>query len=429
MRLHTDDEPLPGPMQRLVGGRTGLVPDLSVNRRSRGTSDVVLSQPTESGIAALVEADADVALQAAGKGRTRRESFASSVGEVVERYCLCWPGGTTEATHGQLREAGHDLPDLDALRLYEDRLVEAMGADPVTADAELPWCRGTNLLTGDPAFVPAQLVYLGLPNATPALPTTSNGAACGQSLEAALLASVYEVVERDAFMRTWLRQATPDRVRLDDFPDVATEKTADFDTDHVSFELLALDGGVDLPTVGCAVVEERDRNPKFAVCACADSDPAAALSDALVEGAQVRAYAKELTARYRGRDLDPARLDSFDDGLYYYSRVEQFDDVSFLLDGEPSSLGNWGTSDALPSSLDPPNESNDELDVVLDALAAADVTPIAFDVTTRDVAEAGLRVTKVVVPELVPLTLPVLPPTEHPAFDGEEVSRNPHPFP
>lgn len=417
MKLRESDEPLPDRLQRLVGGRTGLVPELYVNRRSRGTPDVVLSQPSESSIEALVDADDDVDLQAAGKGRTRRESFASSVGEVVERYCLYWPDDTTDATHRELRSEGREVVPLDALGLYEDRLLEAMGAEPVTADTELPWCRGTNLLTGDPVFVPAQLVYLGLEDTTLALPATSNGAACGQSLEAALLGSLYEVVERDAFMRTWLRQETPDRVDLGDFPAVADEKREHFDTHHVSFELLELDGRVDLPTVGCAAVDGRDRAPKFTVCASTALDPATALSDALVEGAQVRRYVKELAVRYRGRSLDPARLDSFDDGLYHYSRVEQFDDVSFLLDGPASSL------DAPAAGAD------DELGAVLDALAAVDATPVAFDVTTRDVADAGLRVTKVVVPELVPLSLPVLPPTGHPAFDGETVSRKPHPFP
>lgn len=428
MRLRESDGPLPGPMQRLAGGVTGLVPELTVNRRTRGTADVVLSQPRESGIDALVDADADVALQAAGKGRTRAESFASSVGEVVERYCLCWPGETTEATHCELREGGHEVVALDALRLYEDRHVSAMGFDPITGDTELPWCRGTNLLTGESTFVPAQLVFLGLDETTPALPATTNGAACGRSLEDALVGSVCEVVERDAFMRTWLRQETPDRVDLGEYPDLADEKATRFDTDYTTFELLALDGRVDLPTVGCAAVDSRDRNPKFAVCASTDVDPEVALSDALVEGAQVRAYAKELTARYPDRERDPARLESFDDGLYHYSRVEQFDDVSFLLDGETASVDD---AEGRSSSSERPDSSAEveRFDAVLDALAAADVTPIAFDVTTRDVAEAGLRVTKVVAPELVPLTLPALVPTEHPAFDGETVSRKPHPFP
>lgn len=420
MRLEEDSGPLPGPMQRLAGKRTGIVPELSVNRRSRGTADAVLSQPRESGIDALVDADADVALQAAGKGRTRAESFASAVGEVVERYCLCWPDETTEATHRELREEGREVVALDALDRYDDRLVAAMGADPITADTDLRWTRGRNLLTGEETLVPAQLVYLGLADRTPALPATTNGAACGESLADALVGSICEVVERDAFMRTWLRQETPDRVALSEFPGIAAEKADEFDTDVATFELLALGGRVEIPTVGCAVVDSRDRTPKFAVCASAALDPADALADALVEGAQVRAYAKELAARYRGRDLDAARLDTFDDALYYYSQAEQFEEVSFLLDGDDRSLESEYSADAAQP---------DDFDGLLDALDAADVTPIAVDVTTRDVAAAGLRVTKVVVPELVPLTPPALVPTEHPAFDGEEVTRKPHPFP
>jgi ribosomal protein S12 methylthiotransferase accessory factor YcaO len=65
----------------------------------------------------------------------------------------------------------------------------------------------------------------------------------------------------------------------------------------------------------------------------------------------------------------------------------------------------------------------------LDALADAGCTPIAFDLTTRDVRDVGLAVTRVFVPELVPLTLPFALPSNHPAFDGQELTDQPHPFP
>lgn len=435
MRVEEPTELLPPAARRLLGRRTGLVPELYVNLRQRDAPDVALTQPRESSVASLLEDD--VSLQSAGKGRTLRSSFMGSVGEVVERYCLCWPGDVREGTHRELSEAGEAVVPLEYLRVYDDDLLAAMGVEQFAADDELGWCAGTNLLTGESVYVPEQLVYLAGVEHDRALPTTSNGAACGPTVRDALLGSLYEVIERDAFMTTWLRQETPASVALDAHPDLAAEKRAHFDNDAVSFELFSFETGLDLPTVGCATVDRRDRAPKFTVCGSAALDPTEAAADALVEGAQVRGYVKEVTARYGDRDLEPSQLDTFDDNLYYYSRLEQFDDVSFLLDGEETTLERKTTarehrttvSEETTPDVESPDNATAEFDALLSALADAEVTPIAFDVTTRDVREVGLHVTRVVVPELVPLSLPVMPPTEHPAFDGHDVTGKPHPYP
>ena len=73
--------------------------------------------------------------------------------------------------------------------------------------------------------------------------------------------------------------------------------------------------------------------------------------------------------------------------------------------------------------------SADELGACLDRLADADCTPLAVEVTTPDVREVGIRVVRVVVPELVPFPPASLRPTDHPALAETDLPEMPHPYP
>ena len=93
-----------------------------------------------------------------------------------------------------------------------------------------------------PVLVPANLIDGRPPDAI--LQATSNGAACHSSLHHAVLNGLYEVVERDAMMVTWLKHRSLPRVRLsDDDPDPYGVRAA---FTRMSFELTYVDLTSDL---------------------------------------------------------------------------------------------------------------------------------------------------------------------------------------
>lgn len=79
------------------------------------------------------------------------------------------------------------------------------------------WVKGFNLTKKIPAFVPAQLVYFNYPeykNEFPLAPLISTGAAGGFNQNMAILNGIYEVVERDTFMTTYLTKIRPKKICL-----------------------------------------------------------------------------------------------------------------------------------------------------------------------------------------------------------------------
>ncbi|WP_440990929.1 YcaO-like family protein [Haloarchaeobius baliensis] len=427
MEVQVHDTPIDASAGRLLGRRTGLVRSLHLMLQSRDEPQAMLCTPDTCDVGYLADADGQLDLSLGGKAETLDGSFMSALGETVERYCLCFPPALDDLTVASYDELAEEraVVDYDHLDIWGEAVYEQRLA-PLSREVELPWTTGTNLLTGEPVAVPADLVWadVGSLGETPTrVLGTSNGCAAGPDRASALLGSLYELVERDAFMRSWGRQEPPTRYDADSIPAVS-EFVAERLPRTLSAHVFAYDSPVDLPTVGAAIVNDRDERPKFLLGGATDVDPVAAICDSLVECIQSWPYAAELAIEYDVDDLDPADPeDNFDANVLHYTFPEQFDELSMLFEREPRTAD----AETFPDRADWSTQR--ALEHCLDALAAAGCTPIAFDLTTRDVAAAGLSVTRVVVPELVPLTLPFALPENHPAFDGDELTEKPHPFP
>lgn len=143
----------------------------------------------------------------AGKGRTEAEAKLSALGEAIERYSAYhWdparirvgpaaPDAITPADlvlHSEAQYAAGSLP--------YPRWSDAAGTS---------WISGVELPDGAPVDLPAALVYLVSPTPRPVdhvTAITSNGLAAGPDLNRAIIGALYEVIERDALMITWLNR-------------------------------------------------------------------------------------------------------------------------------------------------------------------------------------------------------------------------------
>ncbi|WP_276299187.1 YcaO-like family protein [Halorussus lipolyticus] len=422
MEFTVPDEPLPPEYNRLVGTKTGLVSNLAHSSLDRSGPRARVGSVDHADLGWL-GAGHTADIEAGGKGLDARATLTGTLGEFAERYCLHWPReeALTEGSHDEMADRG-EVPDFEYLTAYGQ---DDLGPDdpewlaPLSRETTLPWVAGTNLLTGEESYVPAELVWNRAGKLTEyprAVVGTSNGAAAGPTLESALLSGLYEVVERDAFVTTWCEQTPPPRVDPDAVPELADRRDRLLPGDHRSLSVFEYDGTVDVPTYGAAIVDDRERFPKFAIGGSADFNPIAAATDAMVEAAQAFPYLEHVRAEYDLDAIDPTSIWNFTENTLLYARPENFDRVSFFVAGEETTL---------PEA----QRVEDELATCLDRLDAAGCTPVAVEVTTPDVREVGIRAVRVVVPELVPFPPSSLPPTEHPQLADVDVPEMPHPYP
>ena len=91
----------------------------------------------------------------------------------------------------------------------------------ISGEQEFLWVRGHRIDRTGSVLLPAQLVYWNYDNRhadwrEPVISeSNTNGAGAGPSLEAAILAGVYELIERDGFLIYWLNSISPSVIEPD----------------------------------------------------------------------------------------------------------------------------------------------------------------------------------------------------------------------
>jgi ribosomal protein S12 methylthiotransferase accessory factor len=336
-----------------------------------------------------------------GKGETPEWARLGALAEAVERYCGTQPDHH-RCVRGSLRALGAQALDPSDCVLYSDRQYDRPGFPfaRFSADMTIPWTRGVGLPSKEPMLVPAVLTYLAPTwdgHAEQLCPPTSTGLATGSSLEMAVLHGLLEVVERDAFMTSWLTRRPCRRVDTsgltglittvrDHYRQFGVQLVVDLTTDvavHVMIAI-AVDRG------GCG--------PAAVIGLGAGLDPVAAAAKACLEVCQGRP-GEAMRSR---RDPPHQRLCAFDDvhdtmdHSALFSMGHMLGELEFLL-----------SSAASPERLDDlPDRSTGtvagDLERCLEALEEVGSKVVYVDVTTPDIAQLGLRVARTIATELQP---------------------------
>ena len=339
-----------------------------------------------------------------GKGLTYPEARASGLGEAIERYAADW---VDPATVIYARRADLDGPSLDPadLVLYAPAQYTTVPYHPYAETSTLGWVRGRSLVSGQPVYLPALATFLGYQAQSPAehlCPVTSNGLAAGAGLLRAILAAIYEVLERDAFMITWLARLPAGRIDPLTHPDAAIRALCvayarrgieiglwRLPTDHPGAVFLAL--GLQPATgVGPAVVAGLG----------ADLAPAAAARKAILEVGQIHpSYRRSLRRpsvlrRLAALVADPQRVTTMHDhGLLYCSPIMR-PALAFLLDRTPEPA-HW-----TPVSAGDPAT---QLARLVTYFRAAQQEVLYYNLTPPDLARWGLAATRVILPGFQPV--------------------------
>ncbi|WP_247729938.1 YcaO-like family protein [Halovivax limisalsi] len=416
---------IPADLRPFLGSRTGLVRSLHPLQPTRGGFQAVKTDATLASYDRLSDRDGSVELGICGKGRTVADSLRSCLGEAVERYCLLFePTDRLQvATHRELRAGSTRVVPFECADLFTDEQLdrhESLG--PIGPEEAMAWCRARNLLTGADVLAPAQLLCYTVPSRYPSpYIATTNGTAGGPSRTTALLGGLYEYIERDAVMRTWYRQQPPPQLSVDGDQVLDGDVSNRIESSPLEIRFFAPSSPLSIPVVCCAVVDRRDRVPKFVIGGGAARTYRAALVDALSEAIQCRPYARHLAREFDGEAaaLADRPIDNLSENVLRYALPDHFDDLGFLFDGPTVE----------PDTTEASEEPAAELRWVLERCRAREVTPIAIDLTTPDVRRAGAHVVSVYIPELIPLSLPSLPHANHPRVRDGDVTTKPHPYP
>lgn len=348
----------------------------------------------------------------AGIGTNDTLARLAAVGECLERYssALYEEGELIRASYEEL------LRDYPADNVLSPQEIELF-ADSQYRQPDFPFVRFHEkmstfwtwtycLLQQKPMLTPAIFVFMPYVVRTReenCTYTTSTGLAFSHSLESAILAGIYEVVERDALMITWYNRLS--RYKLD-LVDVPPQVEAYLDRHYRQFgrhrlHCMEITSDIGIPVVFTVVTGKGIAGePAMAVGAACRMSPLDAFYKSLMEGFQTFNWARFLLRSKAVKDeLGEFRVVSFEQHVQHYTREENYAKAEF----------SFASADK-KKIADLPNLDRGSIYANIqgacECIRAAGFRHLLVkDLTSTDVAELGGHVARVVLPKAVPLNL------------------------
>lgn len=273
---------------------------------------------------------------------------------------------------------------------------------PFTEQSAIYWTRGYSLVDRTPKLVPACFTYLPyayLPEESVLGPSISTGLSCGNSLEEAILTGIYECVERDAFTIMWLNKLSMPVV------DMRAAQSApggafyeQFASTNTEFCVCEITSDLGIPTYYTLTFCNSAVGRLVCMGSATRLNAEDAIKKTLVECAQSIPYLRQVLRNERnwtcGDNFSNVR--NFDDHARLYSSVPDLVPKLQFVQQKPTRAL------AEVSKLSSGSVTKD-IDICLTKLADKGLDVVVVDLTTRDVAEVGFSVVRVIIPGLQPL--------------------------
>ena len=365
------------------------------------TAELNLTEPTRS---FETTSSVDDPLGVVGGSSLDKERALGKVaGEAVERYCLL-PGEVPSEYRAFNSLSSHFAMDPNSI---------AAGTGRVTPDRhalEIEWISGLTLKPARVCLIPSQLVFVPhifRDDEVIIRPPISTGAASGITLEDALYRGLCEVIERDAFMVSWLRQLRLKKL----IPTTNLNRNSEAVIFQLTMEaslryqlipeFFLLPNDVELFTVLCALKDVTGVGPAVTIGAKTSCDLSNALLGSLEEAHQMRPWMRNL--------LEEESTDAKPNASLPRTIRER---ARFWLAHEQAQyLFSWLSQcqDEIEADTLPFIRSDVSLVELVDAIQAQGATVYAVDLSSKlgmlSTSGVFMKAVKVIVPEYQPLYL------------------------
>jgi len=373
-------------------------------------------------------------------------ALSKVVGECLERGPLLY-FRMADMLRGSARALrSHGVPHVPPaeLSVFSAAQMERRPEMRFNDDSVFRWTECTSLLTGEEAWVPAQLVHWNYPIGWGDVPEpmlrecSTHGAGGFFSVEGAVLSGALECVQRDGFFLHWMRRVVPPRI------DVATVRRPATlallaKAREVGLEPVFLDITTELgiPTCLAVLLRHDGEMPYASMGGSCRLDGETAIHDAFLEAASVHHVIATNPERVRlPDDYEPFT----DPTLYTHKRLafwanpEHREHLAFFLEGRSISVSEFARG--VPAA----NDARRDLSFVADVFKHHGLGAWYFLAKHQALDELGYASARVIVPGLLPLYYeerhaPLghsrlhTAPLYTPSVLAEPLNRWPHPFP
>jgi len=372
---------------------------------------------------------------------------ARSIGEAIERYCLSVydENDFILSNYAKIKKEAINPSDFG---LFSETQYSKnnFNISRFSVYNKLHWVWGYSLMKEKPVLLPACFVFVPYKVKNEVFfirESISTGAACGNTIEEAILSGIYEVVERDAFMIWWLNKLKMPRIDLSTVKNREnTELIAFFSTNEFQLEVVNITTDIKIPTFVSMLINKMGNEPLFILSANTCLDPNMCLLGAMEELFQgynsvMRTFKEYKNYPYISQFND---VKTSNDHILLYTRKEPILNLDFVL--------NFVENAYIQDFNEIENNSSEnvlgDIKTCVEIFKKKDIDILIVDITKSDVAEAGFSVVKVIIPGMQPLNIDhnypylgikrlyevpkILGYTQHTTRE-DDLNKFPHPFP
>jgi thiazole/oxazole-forming peptide maturase SagD family component len=313
-----------------------------------------------------------------GVARTARRASLVARAEAAERFAA---GSPREMRHASGRDLEDAVSPESIFAGSERQRVAGTAPQPYDPNEARPWLMARSL-AGRRRLVPAEAVLSPYPKARgrSAVPASSSGVAAGRTVAAAREAALGELVERDAFMWTWIQRLARELVDVRTFPEEIRAGARTLQRHGLETALVNLTLETD-PVLLCAIHDASST----ALGAGCDRDPARAAMAAFREAAVTR-----LAVEPPAAELDTRSVATPEDHAALYRRGSAPEEARFLYSSAQRIALGEITGAAAP------------LAAAVAAIGEPVEDPLFVDLSVP--ATRPFRVVRAIVPGLVPIS-------------------------
>ncbi len=314
-----------------------------------------------------------------------------SLTEVMERFCLSsyrHKNGIYTSFNTLKKEKHLSLDPYQFLSNIKVR------------DWDLLWMKGRDFISGEPNYIPAQLIYYTyrhLEENYLMAEINSNGGAGGFTQEFAVSRAIYEAVERDAFFTIYLNKISPPRIRISK---MKLKQALELEKDCLRYnlEMLLFDitNDLSIPTFMAILVDKTGLGPAITVGLKSNLNPTDAIIGSLEEVFNTRTSFRTRMISNRKKiqsNFIYSDINTFEIRNLFWASPQKLHYLDFLLKA-PYHENHYHTIQL---------SEKEQLQLLKDIFRKKKMSVFDMDVSHDIFKQIGYLVHKIVIPDLQPL--------------------------
>ena len=335
--------------------------------------------------------------KSAGCGFEWEDAVLGTIGETVERYAAAFYNLDDSIFSSYKSLPKHAVhPKEFALFHKEQFKDERFGINDFTEDIELTWFPTLDLTSGKETWLPAQFIYLPFNHDKKYITAnTSTGLAAHTDYYKAILNGLYESIERDSFVLTWMQNLVPNKI-------IISKEIQDYIDRHFpakyEWHFFDISYDIEVPSVLGFCFGEAEYGKFIAVGSSTRATYGDAIKKVIQEIGQAVPYFRYLMGEKKNwkPSDDYTLIQNFDDHSIFYVKRQ---DLWHVFD----KLTNAKETKAIDFNETIVRTDKEEVKHIVKILIDKSYNVLFKDITTYDIRQIGFFSVKVFIPQLIQL--------------------------